>query len=143
MWASTLCPFSNSMRNIALGRGSTTRPSTSMAPSFLAILFGDPCFLRFRVFSCDAPVLGAALAPTTKRGPMGRYFRGTRRVGAEAAPLVYDTRFAARLQNCGDLRPARGCGDGGGNGGPELPSGFACGVTAEPRRPYGLVTEHN
>src|SRR6478609_5326534 len=46
------------MRNIALGRGSTTRPSTSMAPSFLAILFGDPCFLRFRVFSCNAPVLG-------------------------------------------------------------------------------------
>src|SRR3954447_3113958 len=37
MWASTLCPLLSSTRNIALGRGSTTRPSTSMAPSFLAI----------------------------------------------------------------------------------------------------------
>src|SRR5690606_5720684 len=42
MCASTLWPFSSSMRNIALGRGSITRPSTSMAPSFLAILCGDP-----------------------------------------------------------------------------------------------------
>src|SRR5579859_6714422 len=37
MWASTLCPLLSSTRNIALGRGSTTRPSTSMAPSFFAM----------------------------------------------------------------------------------------------------------
>src|SRR3954453_4376513 len=37
MWASTRCPFCSSTRNIALGSGSTTRPSTSMAPSFFAI----------------------------------------------------------------------------------------------------------
>src|SRR5215203_2516021 len=36
MWASTRCPFCSSTRNIALGSGSTTRPSTSMAPSFFA-----------------------------------------------------------------------------------------------------------
>src|SRR5215207_1234548 len=37
MWASTRCPLDSSTRNIALGRGSTTRPSTSMAPSFLGM----------------------------------------------------------------------------------------------------------
>src|ERR671911_2714477 len=37
MWARTRCPFSSSTRNIAFGRGSTTRPSTSIAPSFLAM----------------------------------------------------------------------------------------------------------
>src|SRR4051812_14396353 len=33
MWASTLCPFSSSTRNIALGRGSTTVPSTRIVSS--------------------------------------------------------------------------------------------------------------
>src|SRR3954447_22424856 len=37
MWASRRCPFCSSTRNIALGSGSTTRPSTSMAPSFFAM----------------------------------------------------------------------------------------------------------
>src|SRR5437773_2712126 len=37
MCASTLCPLSSSTRNMALGRGSTTEPSTSIA-SFLATL---------------------------------------------------------------------------------------------------------
>src|SRR3954465_5663792 len=37
MWARTRWPFSSSTRNIAFGRGSTTRPSTSIAPSFLAM----------------------------------------------------------------------------------------------------------
>src|ERR1700759_881805 len=37
MCARTLCPLLSSTRNMALGSGSTTRPSTSMAPSFLAI----------------------------------------------------------------------------------------------------------
>ena len=32
-WASTLWPFSSSTRNIALGSGSTTVPSTSIASS--------------------------------------------------------------------------------------------------------------
>src|SRR3954464_2351389 len=34
MWASTLCPFSNSTRNMALGSGSTTVPSTRIVSSF-------------------------------------------------------------------------------------------------------------
>src|SRR6266511_6100229 len=34
MWASTLCPLSNSTRNMALGSGSTTAPSTSIASFF-------------------------------------------------------------------------------------------------------------
>src|SRR6058998_398999 len=39
MWVRTLCPLSNSTRNMALGRGSTTVPSTSIA-SFFAKLPG-------------------------------------------------------------------------------------------------------
>src|SRR5437762_9437900 len=34
MWAKTLCPFSNSTRNMALGNGSMTVPSTSIASFF-------------------------------------------------------------------------------------------------------------
>src|SRR3990172_7433238 len=34
MWANTLCPFSSSTRNMALGSGSVTVPSTSMASFF-------------------------------------------------------------------------------------------------------------
>src|SRR5690554_6012172 len=41
IWAKTLCPFSNSTRNMAFGNGSTTMPSTSMASS-LAILVIPP-----------------------------------------------------------------------------------------------------
>src|SRR3954466_4855234 len=37
MCARTLWPLVNSTRNIALGRASTTEPSISMTPSFLAI----------------------------------------------------------------------------------------------------------
>src|SRR4026208_150083 len=37
MWASTLCPFSSSTRNMALGRGSTTVPSTSIASSLATL----------------------------------------------------------------------------------------------------------
>src|ERR687887_1143688 len=51
MWASTLCPLSSSTRNMALGRGSTTVPSTSIASFFATLL---PGFSR-----------QAKLAPTT------------------------------------------------------------------------------
>jgi hypothetical protein len=34
--------LANSTRNIAFGRGSTTVPSTSMAPSFFGKLFPSP-----------------------------------------------------------------------------------------------------
>ena len=34
MWANTLCPFSSSTRNMALGNGSMTVPSTSIASFF-------------------------------------------------------------------------------------------------------------
>src|SRR5665213_1695691 len=33
MWASTLCPFSSSTRNMAFGNGSTTVPSTRIVSS--------------------------------------------------------------------------------------------------------------
>ena len=33
MWASTLCPFSSSTRNIAFGNGSMTVPSTRIVSS--------------------------------------------------------------------------------------------------------------
>src|SRR5690348_7096120 len=39
-WASTLCPFSSSTRNIALGSGSTTVPSTSIASSLAMGVLG-------------------------------------------------------------------------------------------------------
>src|SRR5919107_24264 len=50
MWASTLCPFSSSTRNMAFGRGSTTVPSTSMTSSFGTL----HCFLRTGL-SCFDP----------------------------------------------------------------------------------------
>src|SRR3712207_7997068 len=37
MWASTLCPLVSSTRKNAFGRASTTVPSISMTPSFLAM----------------------------------------------------------------------------------------------------------
>src|SRR5215210_4015201 len=38
MWARTRCPLSSSTRNMALGRGSTTEPSTSIASFFATLL---------------------------------------------------------------------------------------------------------
>src|SRR5579875_132419 len=100
MWASTLWPFSSSMRNIALGRGSTTRPSTSMAPSFLAITFqGSSSWV-----SVGYPPEPAQHSLDLKRRPMLGKFRkflgqGTQKAGADDAPLLHDTRIAALRQN--------------------------------------------
>lgn len=41
MCAKTMCPFFNSTRNMALGNGSTTVPSTSMASSFISLYHLD------------------------------------------------------------------------------------------------------
>src|SRR5215217_3353105 len=64
MWASTRCPFCSSTRNIALGSGSTTRPSTSMAPSFFATPTRPPRSIDLLVPTPDPDglvVLGSAL----------------------------------------------------------------------------------
>src|SRR3954470_10833023 len=57
MWASTRCPFCSSTRNIALGSGSTTRPSTSMAPSFFAMPYTHS-FPRWYSYLAPAPTGG-------------------------------------------------------------------------------------
>src|SRR5690554_2516527 len=61
MWARTLWPFVNSTRNIALGRASTTAPSISMTPSFLAITSSS---LKVVCWSC---VDGGVIPVTRER----------------------------------------------------------------------------
>src|SRR5687768_8143989 len=80
MWVRTLCPFSSSTRNIALGRGSTTVPSTSIA-SFFATC-GDQLHSGlegFRHRNTPRPV-----AP----GPTGKYTS----VPRERPPRPLETR---------------------------------------------------
>src|SRR5580692_4244804 len=94
------------MRNIALGRGSTTRPSTSMAPSFFAItsaILALPA-TSARAKSEAASTLGAASAPATKRehdlgNSENSHDSGHTTAGAGAAPLLHDTRFTGANQN--------------------------------------------
>src|SRR6185437_13346389 len=50
MWARTLCPLLSSTRNMALGSGSTTLPSTSMAPSFLAMSSAFPALPLYQTY---------------------------------------------------------------------------------------------
>src|SRR4030095_7495843 len=57
-WARTLWPFSISTRNIALGNGSTTLPSTSIASSLLILLL--------------SPFIGVSADPQCGDGLMGR-----------------------------------------------------------------------
>src|SRR4029450_6433945 len=52
MCARTRWPLASSTRNMAFGRGSTTVPSTSMAPSFFGKLFPSPVRLRARQAPC-------------------------------------------------------------------------------------------
>ena len=60
--ARTLCPFVSSTRNIALGNASTTVPSISMTPSFLAI--------------ASLYVMSRSLTPTARGHDDGRNERG-------------------------------------------------------------------
>ena len=71
-WASTLCPFSSSTRNIALGRGSMTVPSTVIASSLATrhstvlnqrAQFSDGADFSKRVFSCQVK----AFSPVSAR----------------------------------------------------------------------------
>src|SRR6516165_10074279 len=97
------------MRNIALGRGSTTRPSTSMAPSFLAILVRNPRH-SFRSRQCPDR---HDIYPDFKREPVtgNSSGLGTQKVGASAAPLLHDTwsfgstKIAAKIASRG-IEPA-------------------------------------
>src|SRR5262245_25161152 len=76
------------MRNIALGRGSTTRPSTSMAPSFFAMTSVIPCLPARR-----------SLSPGYKTWAEEDLFQtGHARAGAGAAPLPNDTRSGERTK---------------------------------------------
>src|SRR3984885_4998602 len=91
------------MRNIALGRGSTTRPSTSMAPSFFAItsaILALPA-TSARAKSQAASTLGAASAPATKREhDLGNSENSTIRGTQEPArvPHRYSTIPVSRAQ---------------------------------------------
>src|SRR6266705_233065 len=71
-WARTLWPLSISTRNIALGSGSTTLPSTSIASSllmafqpFIGVLDGRPMWIRAEM-TTGAPN-SMALATWTRR----------------------------------------------------------------------------
>src|SRR5689334_9892080 len=48
MWARTLCPFSSSTRNMALGNGSTTVPSTRIVSSLGLARRHQPLVLELR-----------------------------------------------------------------------------------------------
>ena len=65
MCASTTCPLLSSTRNIAFGRASTTEPSTSMTPSFLA-MFLRRCFLA-RVPPTTSPSGDALSGPSPRQ----------------------------------------------------------------------------
>src|ERR1700722_20159594 len=99
------------MRNIALGRGSTTPPSTSMAPSFFPI---PPATLALpatsaRAKSQAASTLGAASAPATKReNDLGNSENSTIRGTQEPArvPHRYSTIPGSRAQT--KMTPAVG-----------------------------------
>src|SRR5947209_1352091 len=109
MWASTLWPFSSSMRNIALGRGSTTRPSTSMAPSFLAILVFESSPVSFVASSLLlSPDERSTRWPynVSRRQEIPR--TGHARNQRYEAPLVHDTRIGAVGAKCDPKRGARG-----------------------------------
>src|SRR3712207_3107357 len=68
MWASTRCPFCSSTRNIALGSGSTTRPSTSMAPSFFAMPYTASSFVVL-LSPCRRDTDGGAGSAISQRAP--------------------------------------------------------------------------
>src|SRR3954452_22893469 len=70
MWASTRCPFCSSTRNIALGSGSTTRPSTSMAPSFFAMPYTASSFVVL-LSPCRRDTGGGAGSAISQRAPTG------------------------------------------------------------------------
>src|SRR6266511_721945 len=81
MCARTLCPLDSSTRNIAFGRGSTTVPSTSIAPSFFGKLFLSP---RYGEHGGASAYAGCSLernrvaktpqrgAPCEKQGPVSK-----------------------------------------------------------------------
>src|SRR6476659_5108226 len=80
MCARTLCPFSSSTRNIAFGRGSTTRPSTSIAPSFLAMssAFRDDVCLPGRATKRNRGLQGGTTEPAQADAPSTNCTRARR-----------------------------------------------------------------
>src|ERR687887_1674828 len=68
--ARTLWPLASSTRNIAFGRGSTTVPSTSIAPSFFGKLFPSPRHGkhadRSAYVDCSLERIRVAKEPTTQ-----------------------------------------------------------------------------
>src|SRR5688572_8962350 len=107
MCARTLCPFVSSTRNIAFGRASTTEPSISMTPSFLAI-----ASLSLGVWDAGRAMMLHAVA--VRLTPSDRASGMPKR--ACRAPRVYFRRFGA----ISPVEPAaraipvltRGCGRG-------------------------------
>src|SRR4029453_9936146 len=75
MCARTRWPLANSTRNMAFGRGSTTVPSTSMAPSFFGKLVPSPreaARTASTVPGCSLELGNARAEPTAHRPGGGR-----------------------------------------------------------------------
>src|SRR6266542_1040283 len=97
MWASTLCPLSSSTRNVALGSGSTTAPSTSIASFFatLQLLFRHPNTLA-----------RLNRAGTSRNGPTQRpqpQYTGSARLASSASTAGREDLGAVRGQGDGVL----------------------------------------
>src|SRR6266536_903745 len=88
MCVRTLCPLSNSTRNMALGRGSTTVPSTSIAsffakfPDYLTHAKNTPRFLQERTLS-----IGVCRRTVYRAKPPAR--RSSSRAGGENFGAVF------------------------------------------------------
>src|SRR6476659_7650541 len=82
MWASTLWPFSSSTRNIALGNGSTTVPSTRIVSS-LGLATGHHRGLRAR--ARHAEVLRGDPGGYLWSAPKGNPARGAGERGQKGA----------------------------------------------------------
>lgn len=84
IWARIRCLFFNSTRNIALGRVSTTVPSTSMGSSF--------CILSLTRFRAETPgtlgCLGQDLSPVIPHYHAVFKVRTGPAVGSDGGPFV-------------------------------------------------------
>src|SRR6476660_268480 len=104
MWASTLWPFASSTRNIALGNGSTTVPSTRIVSS-LGLATGHHRGLRAR--ARHAEVLRGDPGGYLRCAPQGNPARnwGQTRSGVGLSPQPTRTGFQKhRLPGCSQLR---------------------------------------
>src|SRR5512132_2308046 len=104
MWASTLCPFSSSTRNMAFGRGSTTVPSTSIASSLATLQL---------ILCVGTRPEGARNAPREGRKRVYGQVRGcVHALRARRQPGSHRDATAESVPGRQDLVPVLGDGDG-------------------------------